>query len=185
MTEQTGFDSEPTYPLAEQAENQVLRERLYAAQNAVVRLEAEIARLTERAERAEKSRDENDRQLLRWAAIFCDIRDYAAAPSTHEAARDALQRIMSAPAAVAACDRVPAERESRTDALSAAKSEALHEFAAVLDALAGMARAKRSGGRLTDRLLASSIAEVYRSAAGLARQQAERDRAVAGEAPPS
>jgi hypothetical protein len=41
VTERTGFDSEPTYPLAEQAENQVLRERLYAAQNAVVRLEGE------------------------------------------------------------------------------------------------------------------------------------------------
>lgn len=31
--------------MAEQAENQVLRERLYAAQNRLVRLEAEIARL--------------------------------------------------------------------------------------------------------------------------------------------
>ena len=41
MTEQTSFDSEPTYPLAEQAENQVLRERLYAAQNTLVRLENE------------------------------------------------------------------------------------------------------------------------------------------------
>jgi hypothetical protein len=44
-TEKTGFEPEPTYPLAEQAEIQVLRERLYAAQNALVRLEAEIARL--------------------------------------------------------------------------------------------------------------------------------------------
>jgi hypothetical protein len=43
MTEQTGFDSEPTYPLAEQAENQVLRERLYAAENALVRRDAERA----------------------------------------------------------------------------------------------------------------------------------------------
>jgi hypothetical protein len=41
VTERTGFDSEPTYPLAEQAENQVLRERLYAVQNALVRLEGE------------------------------------------------------------------------------------------------------------------------------------------------
>jgi hypothetical protein len=41
--ESTGFEPEPTYPLAEQAENQVLRERLYAAQNAVVRLENERA----------------------------------------------------------------------------------------------------------------------------------------------
>jgi hypothetical protein len=41
VTERTGFDSEPTYPLAEQAENQVLRERLYAAESTVVRLENE------------------------------------------------------------------------------------------------------------------------------------------------
>jgi hypothetical protein len=40
-TEKTGFEPEPVFPLAEQAENQVLRERLYAAQNAVVRLEGE------------------------------------------------------------------------------------------------------------------------------------------------
>jgi hypothetical protein len=41
--ESTGFEPEPTYPLAEQAENQVLRERLYAAQNALVRLQNERA----------------------------------------------------------------------------------------------------------------------------------------------
>ena len=40
-TEETGFEPEPTYPLAEQAEIQVLRERLYAAQNALARMEGE------------------------------------------------------------------------------------------------------------------------------------------------
>jgi hypothetical protein len=40
-TESTGFEPEPMFPLAEQAENQVLRERLYAAQNTVARLENE------------------------------------------------------------------------------------------------------------------------------------------------
>ena len=42
-TEAEGFPSEPdpVFPMAEAAENQVLRERLYAAQNALVRLENE------------------------------------------------------------------------------------------------------------------------------------------------
>ena len=44
-TEETGFEPEPepVFPLAEAAEIQVLRERLYAAQNALVRLENERA----------------------------------------------------------------------------------------------------------------------------------------------
>ena len=39
--ESTGFESEPVFPMAEAAEIQVLRERLYAAQNAVARMEGE------------------------------------------------------------------------------------------------------------------------------------------------
>lgn len=51
-TESGGFAPEPVYPLAEKAEIGQLRERLYAAQNALVRRDAEIARLAD--ERAGK-----------------------------------------------------------------------------------------------------------------------------------
>jgi hypothetical protein len=40
-TEQTGFEPEPAFDLAPFAEMELLRERLYAAQNALVRLEGE------------------------------------------------------------------------------------------------------------------------------------------------
>jgi hypothetical protein len=45
VTEETGFPSEPTFSLDALAGHELTQERLYAAQNTVVRLEAEIARL--------------------------------------------------------------------------------------------------------------------------------------------
>lgn len=89
MTEETGFPDEPTFNLAALAGQEQVEQRLFAAQNALVRRDAEIARLTERAERAEASRDEECERVMRWALIFAEIRDFAEALPARIAAIDA------------------------------------------------------------------------------------------------
>jgi hypothetical protein len=88
-TESEGFPPEPAYEAAAQAGHELTQQRLYEAQNLLAKRGAEIARLEERAERAEKSRDEECERVMRWALIFAEIRDFTQALPSHVAAIDA------------------------------------------------------------------------------------------------
>jgi hypothetical protein len=171
--ETTGFEPGPELDLTAHAEAEQLRERLYAAQNALVRLQNERAGIAA------------DLQVVLRGQEWRMLNGTGEFRQAFEGLLDVAWPRAGARRAVAPSDGQPTEGAGVTEALSAAKSEALLEFAGLLDTLAGLARAKGSDGGLLDRILAPSVAEVYRNTAMLARNRARPDWAPAGEARPS